>query len=204
MEGKAVLELADVVVASAPIVSRVVECNAEIETEDKEVKVIAQTYAGAEGNVVGKMLQFERTPGTMLIFVHEPHVAGINKKGTAETAENGEAKLDVGFELDVAGLVHIRVARTRGVETPGSDGADGEGTDAVGSAHVELVAVGGETRVAVGPHNAAHEAGGETILFTDFKIVVQFSGQFQILSEWIVEKFLVLLSPLLTGQGIDA
>lgn len=149
MEGKGIAELSKVVVPAATVFGRVVNGYSEVEAENEETEVVAETGAGAEGDVVKEVLEGELSAGACLIATHEPHVACVDEYCAVKPASQREPELGAGFELALAGLVHVGVAGLRGVVVSGTDGTDRETADAVGSAAVELVVIGRYGSIAV-------------------------------------------------------
>ena len=83
------------------------DADAEVEAQDEEVQVIAYAYAGAEGDGLAEVGHVDFAAGLLLIVTDEPDVAGVNEGGAVQVGDDGEAVFDVGFELEVAGLVDV-------------------------------------------------------------------------------------------------
>ena len=155
MQSHTVFEPGNVVITALAGVVGYVEGDTPVQTQHKEGEVVADTYTCAQRNAVEELAGIDIATGAGFVLAHEPYVAGVEEGGTVEVTaqevgQDAETVLYVGLELDVARLVYIRVLRVGGrMEMPWTDRTDGEGTNAVGSAHIELFVVGGDELVAV-------------------------------------------------------
>ena len=119
VEAEGILEAGDVVVARTACVIGRMDADANVETQDKEVEIVAEAEASAEGYVVSEVLGVDGSTRAVFVGLHEPYVACVEEDGTVEVADERETVLDVGFKFHVAGLVrdyegviHLRKTRT--------------------------------------------------------------------------------------------
>ena len=203
VETYAVLEAGDVVpAATAGGVGRV-QADAHVETDDDKVEVVAQARARADGQFA-EVLGVELAAGAVGVVAREPHVAGIEEHGAVETAEEPRAQFEVGFEFHVARLVHIGVFAVGGAEAAGADAAHREGAHAVGTAHIELLGIGGAERIAVREDHAAEGAGRQFEVAVDANGVVHLGCEFEELCEGVAEEFLILPLKRFAESGVNA
>ena len=121
-----------------------------------------------------------------------------------ETAEEPRAQFHVGFEFHVARLVHIGVFAVGGAEAAGADAAHREGAHAVGTAHIELLGIGGAERIAVREDHAAEGAGRQFEVAVDANGVVHLGCELEKLCEGVAEEFLVLPLKRFAESGVNA
>ena len=92
MEALVVFERADIV--EAALVGHV-QSNTPIHAYDEEVKVVAQSHAGAECSLPRQVLEVELA-SLAVGGVHLPNVAGIEEQCTIEIAEKARPVFKVG------------------------------------------------------------------------------------------------------------
>ena len=158
------------------------EADTEVDADDEETEVVAQSHAGADGNAF-HVAQGEGGFTTASIGTKEPHVTGIEEEGTVELSEESGAEFGVGFEFEVAGLVDVGVFSARGVVAAGTDGAHGKTTDGVGTTYVELFTVGGVGAVAECVDGTGKGTHGQTEARREDVGVVTFGGDLDKLRE---------------------
>ena len=110
MPCKSIPEIGYVVVAALACVVRRVQGNSEVDTHDKEIKVVAESESGVKGYLLGKFAQLELSSGAALLFLQQPHIAGIYKQCAVQVAEHVETVFGVCFKFQGTGLVKVRVA----------------------------------------------------------------------------------------------
>ena len=177
------------------------EGDAHVEAEHEEVEVVTQTDTRAEGYVLQRGSCKLRTRA-LRVVAHEPNVAGIEEDGAVEVAEEFGTQFGVCFEFYVARLVHVGVARVGSAVRTRTDGANGEGTYTVGTAHVELVGVRHTRRVAVGIRHTAEETCGDVHVLRQAKHLMHFCRHLHELRKGIAEEVLVALAETLSGSGV--
>ena len=133
------------------------EADAPVKSENEELHVVAQADTRTERHLPEHVLQLELSARAVVI-AQLPHVARIEEHRAIEVAEQPGTVFQIGQQLHVAGLVEIiNVGRLRVMVAARTDGTHGEGADAVGATHVELLAVGRVLRVAVSPDDTGIE-----------------------------------------------
>ena len=100
-------------------------------------------------------------------------------------------------------MVHIGVFTVDRTERTGTDGAHGKGTDTVGTAHIELVYIGGCRAVAITVDDAAKQARGQMHVFSKLESFVSLSREFHILGKGIAKQLFVLFIELFAGHGVN-
>ena len=120
-----------------------------------------------------------------------------------EVADDGEAELGVGLELEGTGLVEVVVGIVvRRSVGAGADGANGEGAHGVGAAAIELLGVGHLAGIAVGMGGADEAAHDEPGVAGAGAVAVDELGlAFDELGEGRAEEFLVAV---FAAQLVDA
>ena len=121
-----------------------------------------------------------------------------------ERTEEAGTEFGVGFEFEVARLVDVGVARAWGIVATGAYGAGREGPDGIGTADVELFAIGRTTTIAVTIDGTGKEAGGQIKARIEATRVAGFKGGFDKLGKGRTEEALVGLSPRAAGDGLNA
>lgn len=170
MEGLVAAEAVDVEVAGTAGVVGQVEADAPVETDDEEVEVVAQSDAGAQCELAEEVLQPEVAGREGLLHIRvvvmvagrRPDVAGIEEDGSLEVAEELGAVLEVSDELDRAVAEYVvegMLAKT--LHGSRTHATYGESADAVGTAHIEHLAVGHAIAVAIGPYIACIDVSHE-------------------------------------------
>ena len=107
VETEGVAEAGHIVVAAAAGGIGSMNTYADVEAQDKKVEVVAEAEACAEGYVVEELAGIDSGAWSVVVRLHEPYVAGVNEKGSFERANEWEAIFNVGFQLEVAYLVHV-------------------------------------------------------------------------------------------------
>ena len=112
----------------------------EIETNHESFKIQTQTETRTEGYLLGKILIVEDAVqqfATQLELLHvvryalllqlfpltvpRPYVAGIKEGSAVQFPHDGEAQLEIGFELDISGVEEVLVVLL-GIEVTGTVG----------------------------------------------------------------------------------
>jgi len=83
------------------------DANAEVEADDKEVQVVAYAYACSERYLLAKVLEGELAARLVLGLPKQPDITRIEEGSTLQMADNREAVLEVGLQLQVAHLVNV-------------------------------------------------------------------------------------------------
>lgn len=174
---------------------------AEIEAEYEELEVVAETETCAEGELVEQVLGTELASRVGVVGAEEPHVACVEEECAVEVADDVEPVFGVCLKLDVASLVEVCASACAVVVTARTYGSYSEGAYAVGSAHVEEFAVGGNGCVAVCPDDASLQTCNEAALFGEFEGVALFDRCFEELGVWAAEEFLVFHGEVLACGG---
>jgi len=170
VEGLVAAEAVDVEVAGTAGVVGQVEADAPVETDDEEVEVVAEPDAGTQCELAEEVLQPEVAGREGLLHIRvvvmvagrRPDVAGIEEDGSLEVAEELGTVLEVGDELDRAVAEYVvegMLAET--LHGSRTHATYGEGADAVGTAHIEHLAVGYPIAVAIGPYIACIDVSHE-------------------------------------------
>ena len=84
MEAEGISEAGDVVVAGLSCVVRSVYADSDVEAEDEEVEVVAQSDACPEGDVLCQVSDVDGSSGACLVGLHEPDVAGVDEQRAIE------------------------------------------------------------------------------------------------------------------------
>ena len=92
-----------------------------------------------------------------------------------QVAQDREAVFQIGFELDVAGLIQIAVFRVGRAVTARPDASDRESPDTVGAADIELFAVRSRDRIAVAVCDSGHQASYQVLLLSEIIVVPYFA-----------------------------
>ena len=193
VETEAVLEFAHIVVGRFACVVGGMNAYTEVETEDEELEVVADTKACAHCHGLEETTITEATTRVLVIAVHEPHIACIEEECALKGVDQGETILGIHLQLGVARLVKVS-ATPRGVLiATRADAAHGEGTDAVGTADVEEFAVRGVVGVAISPNAAHKHTGGHRGLLRDVEGVLEGELELEELRIRGEEQFLVFL-----------
>lgn len=201
MQGKGILKLRHVEKARLTCIIRRMQTDAKVKAEHKELQIIAHTETGAYGDV-SEIAQGEFRIGTLFILACEPNVADVEKNRTIKRTEEMGAQFGVGFKLDVAGLVHITVARVGTLEASRAYISYREAAYAVSATHIELLGIGCAEHVAVTKDGSGVETRNELHVFAERQRVVYFASKFEELGEWIGEEFFVLFGIRLAEEGI--
>lgn len=173
-----------------------------VETQHKELQVVANAYACAQRHVLQQILHLQLRPFTIAVVAHCPYVAGIYKECSIQIAEQTRTILHIGLKLYIARLVHIRQSRLIGVVTARTNAAHIEGTYAVGTAHIELLTVWSCTGIAVRPYHACIDMTHQLAVVRHLPRLAIVGLYLQELSVWVLEHRLSLLVPLLSARQI--
>ena len=121
-----------------------------VESQNEEVEVVAQSETCSQCYLLGEVLQTEAriledvVCGIVIVVLIEiPYVTGIEEDSTVEAAKQLAAILQVAHQFDVAILQEVGVGFVvYSWEGARSYGTDSEGSDTVGTTHIEHLAVG--------------------------------------------------------------
>ena len=141
VDGKGILELGDIVVGGFACVVGIMDAHTEVETEDEEVEVVAESETCADGERLEETALTELAMWVHIVAMHEPDVARIEEESTLESIDDGETILGIEFEFHVTSLVKIGASSFGVIVTSRTDASQGEGTNTVGSTHIEEFAV---------------------------------------------------------------
>ena len=83
------------------------DSDTQIKAHYEDVEVIAQAYAGAEGELVAECAPRQCAAGASRVLSHEPCVARVYEGGSVEVAYDGETVFDVELKFGVTDLVEI-------------------------------------------------------------------------------------------------
>ena len=206
MHAQPIAEIRDVVVPALARIIGHMEGDATIDADDEELQVVAQTEACPECEVLQEAAPLHLPARAARVVVYRPDIPGIEEGGSVQIAEDGEAVLEVGFQLQVAGLVDVAVlVGSVGDEASGADAADGKCADAVGAADVELLVVGCRVvlRVAVAVDDTRHESADEVVPLLELVVVADFRRELDKLGEGIAEQSFPFDIEALPGDGIS-
>ena len=112
MEGQAILELGDVVIAALACVIGDMDAYTQVGTHNDHRHVESQTHTSAQRQLIEEITHLELAAGTVIIILQQPDIAGIQEYSALEVAQNRETVLGIGFKLESSGLVIISVAIT--------------------------------------------------------------------------------------------
>ena len=134
--------------------------------------------------------------------MHSPDIAGIEKHSSIQTADETGPIFEIEKQFEVARLIEIRVGGTRGRESSGAHAAHGEGTHAIGTAHVELLAVGGCRGIAVTPNHTCRGMCHEMRTPPQLPCFSPFGFYLEKLCKGILKHFLIFLVPPPSGYHV--
>ena len=161
VQGLIVLEAVDVVESALACVVRHVKTDTPIQAQHQEFEVVTETDARAHCQLAieaaeAEIARLHRLCKALLIDVVVPHIASIEKQGGVETAKQATAVFKVEPQLDVTVLEHVGHLAVAGVQhkPARTHPTQGEGTQVVGTAHIELLGKGGIVAVAVREQHA--------------------------------------------------
>ena len=167
MQSEPVFEFRYVVISAFACFVWHVQCNAEVEAYDKEIEVMAYAYTSARSELLEDTVGLEFCSWSVVVVFHQPYIASIEECGSIEATHDIEAVFEVGLQLDVAGLVEICIMGVGRNIVAWTYAAYGKCPYAVGSSHIELLAVGGTLGVAVGHDNPCSHASHELRLWSE-------------------------------------
>lgn len=197
METESVLEAGDVVIARFVRI-RVgrVQADSEVGADDQIADVVTQSEARSQSDFVEQPFPFEFGAGTLGVLFQQPDVARVEENSPVQPSHDAEAVFDVGLQLEVAGLVQIAVAVVcRRAVAARTQRPDREGPDAVGSADVELFAVGHHFGVAVGVSHSDEKTGGQPVVAaSDAVVELHFAHLLDELRKAVAEQMLRLFA----------
>ena len=205
MHAQPVAEIRDIVIPAFARIVGHMEGDATVDAHDEELQVVAQTETRPEGEVLQEAAPLHLPARAARVVVDRPDIPGIEEGGSVQIAEDGEAVLEVGFQLQVAGLVDVAIlVGSVGDEASGADAADGKCADAVGAADVELLVVGRRVvlRVAVAVDDTRHESADEVVPLLELVVIADFRRELDKLGEGIAEQLFALDIEALPGDGI--
>ena len=197
METESVLEAGDVVIARfVRIRIGRVQADSEIGADDQIADVVTQSEARSQSDFVEQPFPFEFGAGTLGVLFQQPDVARVEENSPVQPSHDAEAVFDVGLQLEVAGLVQIAVAVVCGWAVAArTQRPDREGPDAVGSADIELFAVGHHFGVAVGVSHSDEKTGGQPVVAaSDAVVELHFAHLLDELREAVAEQMLRLFA----------
>ena len=79
MEAQSILELRDIVITALARIVWCMEGNTQVETEDKELQIVAEAYTGTQCNALGKILQGELSSRSSF-FLRRSHTLPASRK----------------------------------------------------------------------------------------------------------------------------
>ena len=126
------------------------QCEAPIKTENEEVEVITQSDTCSQCHITEEILQ--RELGVLIAVLsfiqivgavlEVPYITGIQEKGAMEITKQLRTILQVTHKFDVAILHEVRDSFVFVTgETARTQSANGEGSYAVGTAHIEQLGI---------------------------------------------------------------
>ena len=203
MVGQTLAEFGNVVpTALARLVGRM-KGYADIETENEETQVVADAQARANGKFA-QVVEREFRAGAGGVTAEEPHIARIEEDSRTEVAKDGGAQFEIRLKFHVARLVDVGVFAVGRLVTARADGAYGEAAHAIGSAHIELVGIGGAQGVSVAVDGTRKEAAGQLERRTaEADGLVVFGRGLDVLGKGIAEEVFVLFVEGLSAGGVD-
>ena len=141
VEAKIIFELTNVEVGGNACVVGDMDADTEVETQDEEVEVVTDAETCTDSKVFEEFTGSEFSTRMIRVVVHEPHIASIDKEGTLDGVEDGESVFGIKLQFEVARLVEIGATFLFVIIASRPDATNGEGSDAVGSTHIEEFAV---------------------------------------------------------------
>ena len=118
MEAQTIPEFRNVIVAALARLVWYVQGHTQVESQNKEVKVITYTQTGSRGQLLQEFTRFESGSGTVGIRFEQPYITHIKEGGSVKTAKDIEPVFKIHFQFHVTRLVEIGIARI-GVHLPG-------------------------------------------------------------------------------------
>ena len=207
MEGLVAAEAIDIEVSGTAGFVGQVKADAPVETDDEEVEVVADADAGADGELAEEILQTERAGGVVglvgVVVGRRPYVAGIEEEGAVEVAEELAAVFEVADEL-VAAVAHEVVGGVvaETLDITGSDAAHRPCAETVGTADVELFAIGQPVAIAIAVGVAGIDVADECGGFVEGPRLGEVGLNLDELRVGVLEEFLVLLVPVTACEEI--
>ena len=203
VEAKGIPEAAHIVVAAlAGIVGRM-DTDSYIESEDEEVKVVAQAGACAEGDILEELAGVDGSTRTGRIGLHEPGITCIEEDGPFEVAHDGETVFSVEFELDVTDLIDITPLRVRWMVAARTYRSNAKSTNTVSTSHIEEVGIRCHRRVAVAPYGSEEGTGSNIAACGDGEGVAVLGRELQILSKGHSKEVLIAFFQGSSAKAID-
>ena len=145
-----VLEARYVVVTALAGVIRSMESDSEIETQNEELHVVAQTCTCAQRYLIEHAREGDFALRMTVVLFKIPYVAGIDKECTVKVSGYAETILGIEFETEISRLVEICASPVSIAISARTYGTHGKGTYAVRTSGIELFAVWCNRRVSVG------------------------------------------------------
>ena len=124
----------------------------------------------------------------MLVFTDQPDVTGVYECSPVQVAQDRETIFEVGFELQVAGLVEVAVSSLFGKVTARADRTDRKGTQTVGSPDIKLFAIGSNPGVPVTVDGTRHHASDQMLVMADLIIVAYLGCPFYELGKLVSQQ----------------
>ena len=139
----------------------------------------------------------------MIVVTDQPDITGIDKSRPVQVAQDRETVFEIGFELQVAGLIQITVCilflRTIAART---NRTDRESTQAVRPTNIELLVVRRYAGISVTIDSSRHHTADQVLVMTDLIIVTDLRRSFHELGEFIPQQMLSFLIEFLSGNSI--
>ena len=184
------------------VLVRHVKTHAPVKAQHEELKVVAQTDACSQRGFLQQVLHLEQGICAVAVVTQCPHVARIEERGSVEIAEQAETVLEVGLQLKVSGLIHIRRTLAVSVISTGSDAAHIESPYAVGSSHIELLTVRRAFRIAVRPYESGADVPHKLTVVAHCLCLAEVGLYLEELRIRILEHLLVLAVPFFPRSQI--
>ena len=164
METDGILKAWDIVVTFLTRIVREVETEADIDTNHEKCQIVAKADTGAESDAIQEIAHRshfgQSTARTGRILPQEPNIARIEENGCVEIPEKLASIFHVGFEFEFAHLIQIGILIVGiRIEPSGADATDGESSDTIGTAYIELLAIGCHSHIAIAIDHASSETG---------------------------------------------
>ena len=197
-------ETGHVVVSGFACVVGGMDAYSQVETDDQEVQVVPEAYTCSQGYGIAEVGHVYLPTRLLVVLAQQPYVTGIDKGGSVQVGDYGEAVFYVGLELQVASLVYIGVGTLGRMIRARAYAADGEGAYTVGTSDGEEVVIGCCGGVAVAVYDAGKDACGQAGACGKRELAGVLGRGLYKLCKGYTEEFLALLVEALSEYGIDA
>lgn len=207
VEGMGVFEAIDVIEAGLAGVVWYMEADSPVEAQDEEAEVVADAHTSTHRNVTEETVEAELTLGKARITItltEVPHITRIEEERSMEVAKELTTVFQVADELDVTILDKVRDGLV--VETgkaTRTNAPDREGTQTVGTTHVEQLGVREPLAVAKGIDGTGIDVSYELGMAVEGPCLGEVGLQLDKLRVRVLEDGFLLLVPRLSHRHHD-